>query len=262
MEAVKADQEKRCEEDNGVNGKITADALSCFSVYDLSLETNDTDASGMEQMTEFRETVLKKKDYTGNFKTACSRACAGTEEHQDQKDGFGQIGPKVEIHRGKAGCGNDGGNLKEAVTDEIGKAFKASRKVETANCRCGGNDSDVDPKLRGTDRRFEMADQHQVVQVEIDTEKEHSDRDDPLLCVGEGGCTVRSYAEAARAGGTKGVYQTFKQIHTADLQGDDQNHGHNQINEVERLGGILHSGEKLSHHRAGGFRADNMDGAV
>ena len=108
-----------------------------------------------------------------------------------------------------------------------------------------------------------MAEQQEIIQVEVDAEQQHEHTDHDLkIRVVVGTHAQRLVAEAAGARRAEGVNERVKQWHTARAEHDRLDNGHGEIDGVEDFGAVAQFARDLAAGRAGDLSAHQVHGAA
>ena len=108
-----------------------------------------------------------------------------------------------------------------------------------------------------------MAEQQQIINIEVDAEQQDEHADDhfiiQVIVLADAGAQM---AEAAGARRAKGVDERVIQRHTARQQQERFRHRHHKINAVQNLGGIPQLAGNFVHRGAGHLGAHQMHGTA
>ena len=261
-ERLQRDQQKRSNNAQRIERKISGGAVLGFFVDHLAFVAHHGNGAGMHHVADLVPDHLAEDHHAGDLKAAAGRTGARAHEHQQKQDRFGKAGPQIEVGGGVAGGGDDGRNLKCGVPQTLAHRFIHGCDVAGDGNHAGTHNAQIGPQLGAAQRLAETAQDHQEENVEVDTECQHADGDDPLEIRAVTGNAVGFDAETAGAGSTEGVYHAVIKRHAAGQQENDHNGGDAKINEIENAGGVLGARYQLAYDGAGHLGAQNVHGAV
>ena len=163
---------------------------------------------------------------------------------------LGEGRPGVEIRRAVAGGGDDGGYLEEGVPQTL-----PNRPVDMDDIRCdshhgGSHNQEIGLQFLGAEDLPEAADQKEIVEIEIDAEKQHENADHHVkICAVIGPHTEVPAAEPAGPGSAESMNAGIKEGHAPRQQKDDFNHRHGEIDTIKDFGGVAHAAYQLAYGR-------------
>ena len=105
-------QQDRRQEKEGVSRKVCTDSRYDLLVRRLPVKLYDAHAPGVDKLNELPVDALGQDDHPGDLETAAGRACAGSDEHQQDEDTLRKLGPQVKVHRPESGRRDNRGDLK------------------------------------------------------------------------------------------------------------------------------------------------------
>ncbi len=195
---------------------------------------------------------LKHDEKSGHLDAAAGGACAGTAEHQEQQYHLGRLGPKRKVQSTEAGGCDKGTHGKEGMVQGIQKLAIADGQIAEGQENGGYcDDQKIDPHLLTLPCFTKFPLLYKIKYIEIHTEKNHENCDQKLaqhtvvrhtrIPNGKAAGTCRTEADAKR----------IKQGHTRQKVNDDGRNRHDEIDFVQSLCRIRHSGDHLADVRSG-----------
>ena len=118
-ETVKANKDKTYEQNQHVCRKISVNARHNFFIYRTTVNTNDFHSVGENHLTNVTAQSLKQKKDACAFHATAGAACAGSCNHQNGQNSFGEGRPQIKIDGGISRCGNDTCNLESRVAKSL-----------------------------------------------------------------------------------------------------------------------------------------------
>ena len=232
--ALPGDKEKTDRKDENVEDEIREYAAEFFAREHAGLVPHGDDAMRVDDAFDLGECGFPEDDDASDFDAATrgSRACA--DEHEHEEDAFGKGGPRLKIYGDKARGGHDGRRGKrtlaqgsEEIADE-GEIFERHKEARS--------EKNLHISHKFAAFRKDPAAGHKlgIVEVEIDAERKHAEREDPFDGRGlkmRDRCIVRR--KSARPRGGKGRGERIEEIHARDEKDDGEDHGHADIDRIE-----------------------------
>ena len=215
----------------------------------------------MQHLPHIHYSGLCQGDDARDLQSAGGRTGAAAHKHQQHQHCFGKDGPLPEIHRGVAGCGDNGGHLKESVAQRRSHRV-VQRQDVGGNGRCGRrHDAEIHPQLLGAEHLPKAAHQQEKVQIKIDAEGQHPDTDDNVdIRAVVGPHAGVPAGKAAGTGGAEGMDTGVKQIHAPQHQQQNHNRCHHKINAVEDFCRVAHAAHQFARRRPRHLRPEDVHG--
>ena len=202
---------------------------------------------------------FKKDREAGYFDAAARTSRARAHKHQEHKNDLAGLIPHIEIGGGKSGRRDDRCHLKGRLCQRVEGIGADAEDIHEDDRYGGGDDKQIVAYFFHFQGLLHLAEEKQIVSVEVDPEQDHKYCDDPLYIGGIVRYTAVPDAEAARSGRAEGGTHRVEDGHPAEQQQDHFRDGHAEIDQVQEARRISDLGDELADGRPGAFGAHQVD---
>ena len=144
-ESIQRNHQKDHKDDHNVSCQVGVGVRQNLLVHRPAAGADHHHLFGIEDLPDVPPEDLKQQQYTNAFKTAAGGTGAGTDDHQQHDDGFGESRPQVKIRGGKAGGGDDGADLEGTVAQGFAPGAVQVADVEHNNRDLQKYDTNIGP---------------------------------------------------------------------------------------------------------------------
>ena len=263
IHAVDGDAQHGSEEQKHIDSKIGGDSIRYRRGNRRIVAPDYPHFPGIDLVTYLTEGRFDQNDHTGHLQTAAGRACTGAHEHQDDQNYLREGWPQLKICRSVAGCGNNGGDLEESVSQRLEGGLIPRQNINSDTDHRCGNDAQIPSQFFAFEDLDQLTGKKEIINIEVDTKQQHKDTDYPIdigtVVVPDAGIFD---AESAGTRRTECMNKAVEKRHSTAQKENDQHHRHNGVNQVQNP----HVAAKLCYQLAkcwtGGFCFQDMYSAV
>ena len=141
----------------------------------------------------------------------------------------------------------------------IKHACRAAQYLQEDDAGGKSDDNQIPANLLHSKGTPEFAEQHQVIGIEVDTEQNHKDGDDPLQIGGVVHHAGVFDAKSAGAGSAKGGGQRIEQRHVPQQEQQDFDDRHPKIDDIQDACGVFDLGHQFADRGSRAFCAHQID---
>ena len=162
--------EYRSRKDNNKRHDVHVGRADNFMLDRLAVHLDLGDDFRMDIRAQLFDNGFARDEKTRNLDAAAGTACAGTAEHQHDKNCLTCLWPQVEIRRGEAGGRDNRTDLKGRLCQCVKDAGAHAADVARDKRNRSENDDEIGAHFFHAKCLAELVEQNKIIRIEIDAE--------------------------------------------------------------------------------------------
>ena len=201
-------------------------------------------------MPDLRTDRLEQNQNTGHLDAAAGGACARSAEHQQYQNHFAEHRPQVEVFSTVPRCCDNRCNLKGCMMEALRQRVEQSPDVDRNHQNAHRDNQEITAHLLHPEGLLLVLPEKEIVRIEVHAERQHEDRNDPLLqrCIAP--AAVVPDTEAAGSRCSEGDADRIEALHSGQKKQHQLDAGQTDINKIQNLRTFLHARHQLPDRRS------------